>query len=155
MRERQTRWLRRLGWANTALFLVGLLALAGCGGGGAPTAPVSGKVTYKGQAVKGGSFTFIPVADKGNATPGKPAAGVVQPDGTYSLGTYGTSDGAVLGRHKVSYSAPVMELPPGKELKPGESPPASPYDKLAPKQEEVEVKSGSNTIDIELVPRKR
>ena len=84
---------------------------------------------------------------------GKAAAGNVQSDGTFTLGTYSQADGAVVGRHRVSYAAPLPELPAGKELQPGESMPPSPYDGLVPREAEVEVKSGSNDIQIELVPQ--
>ena len=34
----------------------------------------------------------------------------MQSDGTYVLGTYDKSDGAVVARHSVSYSAPSVEV---------------------------------------------
>lgn len=137
-----TRWTAVVcGWLG--LFLV----LPGCGGG--DKGSVSGKVTYKGQAVTGGSLTFIPA---GTGNPGKPATGEVKSDGTYVLGTNSASDGAAIGTHKVVYSAPVLEAK--RELKPGEGPPRSPFHGLTPKTVQVEVKAGSNTIDIELVGRK-
>jgi hypothetical protein len=124
------------------LAVVCLAALTGCGG---TTNSVSGKVTHNGQPVTGGSITFIPSGE------GKPAAATVDASGNYKMTPSGDTGGAVVGKHRVSYSAPVMELPAGTELKPGESPPKSPFDGLHSKDEFVEVKSGSNTIDIELV----
>jgi hypothetical protein len=109
-------------------------------------------VTYQGQPVTGGSVTFSPIAGQEGSAVGKAAAGNVQSDGTFTLGTYSQTDGAVVGRHRVSYAAPLPELPAGKELQPGESMPPSPYDGLVPREAEVEVKSGSNDIQIELVP---
>jgi hypothetical protein len=126
-----------------------LVALVGCGGS---TQAVSGKVTTGGQPVTGGTVTFLPLDAAGGDTAalGEPTSGAIQADGTYKLGV-GGAPGAVAGKHRVIYSAPTIELPPGKELKPGEGPPLSPFAGLVPKTSEVEIKSGSNTIDIELV----
>src|SRR5262245_31460064 len=64
----------------TVLFLVGLVALAGCGGGGADLAVVKGKISYKGKPVPHGTVNFLP--NDGN----KPmATGEIQPDGSYEL----------------------------------------------------------------------
>ncbi len=130
-----------------------LLTALGCGGGAddKPTSQVQGKVTHDGQPVNGGSLTFVPVADGEGGTPGKPASGTVQSDGTYKLSTYGTDDGAVIGKHRVSYSPPASDAAAPAEGQHGEAP-KSPYDGLKPKTGEVEVESGGSTIDIELVP---
>ena len=60
-----------------------LVLLAGCGGG--RTAAVSGKVTYQGKAVTGGSLTFTPVAASGDREPGKSGEAEVQTDAPYDL----------------------------------------------------------------------
>jgi len=129
-----------------------LVALLGCSGGSHPTAKVGGKVTHDGQPVTSGSLTFAPVA----GTVGKPAAGVVKGDGTYTLATYAPEDGAAVGRHKVIYSPAAADssqqqvpVEPGKH---DEKPAAPvPFSGLVPKEPEVEVKAGSNEINIELV----
>ena len=141
------------------LLVVLIVSIAGCGGSEFDTAPVSGKVMHDGKPVTGGSLTFRPV----NPTPGgetanlgKPATAAVQSDGTYVLGTYKKNDGAVPGQHKVSYSAPVVEVQwveKDGDMKPA-SDVASPYDGLRPKVAQVEVKDGRNQIDIELVSKK-
>src|SRR5688572_29848849 len=74
-----------------------LIALIGCGAGGGSS--VSGKVTHKNEPVKGGSLTFVPIAE-GAAEAGKPAAAEVADDGTYRASVSP-------GMNKVSYSAPV------------------------------------------------
>lgn len=148
---KQTRGYRTGLWAVAVSSMVLGMAVAGCGG---PTASVSGKVLYKGKPVSGGDISFSPIAD-GAKEPGKPAAATVRPDGTYYLGTYRSSDGAVIGKHRVTYIPPVMPFPEGKTPRPGESPPRSGYEGLVPKQFEVEVKAGGGTIDIELVAPRR
>jgi hypothetical protein len=69
------------------------------------------------------------------------------------MGTESESDGAAVGRHRVLYSAPIPEWDApdwdGKGVAP--KPPETPYAGLHPKEAEVEVKSGSNEINIELV----
>jgi hypothetical protein len=142
---------RNVGRLSCALLAVGALSLAGCGGtGGAATAKVTGKVTHNGEPVKGGTLTFGPI----NPTEEGVASGVanVQQDGTFTVSTYGEGDGAVLGKHRVSYMAP----PPDAAAAGGEGghaqAAASPYENLVPSPEEIEVKSGANEITIELVP---
>ncbi|NLF68617.1 MAG: hypothetical protein GX575_06110 [Candidatus Anammoximicrobium sp.] len=136
---------------KTASLGLALLATTwmGCGSD-LVTAPVSGTVRADGQPVNGGVVTFAPVG--GDASAGKPAGGAVQADGTFVLSTESKGDGAILGRHRVIYSPPTVETPPVQEGKHAESPPPSPYAGLIPKEAEVEVKSGSNQIDIDLVP---
>jgi hypothetical protein len=125
--------------------LIAIVALLGCGdSGGKSTAKVSGKVTSGGQPVTEGNIRFTPLATGGDA--GMPASGKIEPDGSYTLSTYGTNDGAVVGKHRIDYEEKVFE----GTLQPGESPPASPYAGTKPNPAEVEVKAGSNTIDIDL-----
>jgi hypothetical protein len=60
------------------------------------TAIVRGKITYNGNPVTKGNVTFYP------DVMGPAAMGMINPDGTYSLSTYATGDGAVVGTHKVA-----------------------------------------------------
>jgi hypothetical protein len=71
-----------------ALFLV-----SGCGGGSG-TVPVRGTVTFKGKPVPSGTVTFIPDS-------GPHATGELGPDGSYTVATYRSGDGAVPGSYKV------------------------------------------------------
>jgi hypothetical protein len=75
-----------------------VLVLAGCGSGKLQTAEVNGKVTYKGKPVPQGTVTFIPEAG------GPPATGEIK-NGSFSMTTYSTGDGAILGKHKVVIAA--------------------------------------------------
>jgi len=141
-----------------SLVAVGLLVtLLGCTRAGQPTAQVAGKVMFDGKPVTSGRLTFAPTA----GTVGKPATGAVQADGSYTLSTYAAEDGAVIGRHKVIYSPSGGELTQDEQAavpEPGkhdEDEPASevPFSGLAPKESEVEVKAGTNEINVELVAR--
>lgn len=148
----RTLSLRSLRAGLVGGLMAGLCTLsAGCSSSDQmATAPVSGKVTYNGQPVKGGSVMFSPVAS-GTQEPGKGASGTVKDDGTYVLGTYSADDGAVVGKHTVAYIPPTSEVAEAPEGGHVQAAPPSEYAGLQPKQKEVEVKSGSNTIDIELV----
>jgi hypothetical protein len=142
-------------WA--ALGVVGLVAIctaAGCGGKGA-TQPVTGKVTFNGKPVTGGSLTFSAIAGEGVKESNPSATAEIQSDGSFTLTTRKEGDGAVVGRYRVSYSSPAPE---GSDEEPGDGPtdysklpPPSPYDGLEPKTKEIEITKGSNEITIELV----
>lgn len=131
--------------------LVGSSGCTGKGGSEYQVAPVKGKITYDGQAVKGGSIRFQPVtavSGKEGIT-GKPASGVVGDDGTFVLSTYGKEDGAVIGKHQLSY----MPMTVGSKSY-DDKPAPSPYAGLVPKTKEVEIKAGDNDISIELIKGK-
>lgn len=139
-------------WFSVVLGL-GTLFSAGCGAGtdDLTTGRVSGKVTRDGQAVSSGSVTFSPQARADRKPPGKPAAAEVGSDGTFKLTTYNKEDGAVIGKHRVTFTPAAIEIDEKQHVE-GSPPPVSPYAGLVPSKPEVEVKAGSNTIDIELIP---
>lgn len=81
------------------------LALFGCGSDHVlDTAPVTGTVKCQGQPVPPGTITFSPVGEDGKTVIGKAASGQVAADGTFTLTTYESGDGAVIGKHIVSYT---------------------------------------------------
>src|SRR5438105_2908960 len=87
--------------------VVGLSLLSpGCGGdtNRPKVAPVSGKVTHKGQPLTSGDVIFTPAGGMDGAA-GQIATGQIGSDGTYRLTTFNTGDGAVLGTHKVTVVA--------------------------------------------------
>lgn len=142
---------------STSRSLTLLLALTvpvavGCGGGSdqKKTTRVNGVVTFNGQPVKGGTVTFVPVAENGDnarGNVGKPANGVVNDDGTYSLSTYADGDGAILGQHVVRYSPPAPVSSPSA----GHAPPTfSPYRGLVPSAPRMNVEKGQKSLDIQL-----
>jgi len=65
-------------------------------------APVHGVVTLDGQPVTGG-YVFV------TPTEGRMAKGEIQPDGAFTLGTYGKSDGAKVGSHPVTIHPPAAQ----------------------------------------------
>jgi hypothetical protein len=67
--------------------------LSGCGG--PKVAPVRGKVTYDGKPVTGGKIMFYPES-------GRMAIGEIGADGTYTLTTFHSGDGALVGPHRVA-----------------------------------------------------
>lgn len=117
-----------------------LVFLTGC----SKKASVTGKVTFGGTAVKGGSLVFAPV---GGGAP--PATVAIASDGGFN------ASGVQPGKNKVIYNAPPAEFPAGYTPKPSEPAPMSPYTGMVVKTPEVEVGSGSTPMEIELVPPMR
>ena len=74
---------------------------AGCGGDGRPpTYPAAGKVAVNGQPAAGALVVFHPTAAARVNDP-KPFA-TVAADGTYTLATFGSADGAPAGEYGVT-----------------------------------------------------
>ncbi len=125
--------------------------------GPARTAPISGRVTYRGQPVVSGQIVFYPEP----FGTGRQAIGAIGPDGRYTLTTFDTGDGAVLGRHRVTIkSLRVSAGPPSAEeaaeqMRQGRD---LGVEWLVPKKYSrpnttplmAEVKRGKNTIDFDL-----
>ncbi len=65
-------------------------------------APVEGTVTVDGQPLTHAKVMFAPLAKGDDAHSGKAAMGVLNAEGSFILGTYGESDGAVVGEHSVT-----------------------------------------------------
>jgi hypothetical protein len=75
---------------------------AGCGGGSTDVpevAPVGGTVTVKGQPRGDLNVIFHPEGG------GRPAMGMTDADGRFTLTTYNTGDGAAVGTHHVAITA--------------------------------------------------
>src|SRR3954454_5223028 len=95
---------------NCLIGLLSILALAGwtgCSAKGPTVAPVKGKVLLNGEPVTNGNVITIPTAGRG-------ARGFIQSDGSFQLGTFATSDGAIVGLHKaavVAYDKPANAGP--------------------------------------------
>jgi hypothetical protein len=142
-------------WGTIPVLLV-LIGLSGCG---SSTATVSGKVSYKGNPLKGGNITFA-------SAEGKPSVSTsIDENGTYTCK-------APTGKVKVSVETASLKPAMAGGKAPKYSPPAgqtSPYQSgdtsdLSKRYTEIpetysdpeksglsyEIKGGSQTIDIEL-----
>lgn len=135
-----------------------MMSATGCGTRYPETATVTGKVTYKGQPLPLGRVSFWPPQ-------GRPAAGEIKPDGTYTLTSFRQDDGAIPGIHRVSITA-------RRAIAAGAGPSSSSVattpgwgdnpavEWLIPKHYEqaetsnltAEVRPGKNTIDFDLSP---
>jgi hypothetical protein len=80
---------------SALLLLLGMVA--GCSRNDS-LATVEGIVRLDGRPLTTGTVRFVPAA-------GRAATGQIQSDGTFKLGTFGDSDGAVIGMHKVAIIA--------------------------------------------------
>ncbi len=70
---------------------------------------VSGTVTYDGKPVDKGRVTFTPVSGEGDSG-GTSAMGPIESDGSYSLTTFNTGDGAMAGQHIVTVVVPIEDI---------------------------------------------
>jgi hypothetical protein len=102
------------------LILLSLLA-AGCGDGRPQRVPVSGRVFIDGKPLEIG---FVQVAPVGN----RPACGTLGPGGRFTLATFDTKDGCVIGKHRVAViskkdlgSSAIEWFAPKKYLSPATS----------------------------------
>lgn len=90
--------------------VLGMLVLVVCANSGCQrtpyeVAPVRGTVTVDGQPLEGGRVVFAPISREG-VHAGNVAFGDVQPDGSFTLTTYRSGDGAVVGDHWVTLFPP-------------------------------------------------
>ena len=140
------------------LAFAALLPLVGCGSD--PDKPklgkVSGTVTYNGKPIPSGSIIFTPAGAQGGKT-GQSATGQID-NGKYTLTTFDTGDGAILGQHAVTVTAsstPGTEL--GKVKSDGTLDYKLPKSAIPEKYTTIDksplkytVDAGGKTIDIEL-----
>jgi hypothetical protein len=102
--------LRRTVGVELAMVLV---LVAGCGRAGTErTAKVTGTVTYKGSPAEGAAVTFYPEQ-------GRPASGVTDAQGRFTVSTFASGDGAVLGKHAVTIAEAAGGEPPPMPGMPG------------------------------------
>lgn len=97
------------------VFVAGSFALVpGCGPqGDFPTAPATGRVMCEGQPVPYVMVFFEPLQTGKQALVGKQGIAHAKADGTFKVSTYGSDDGAVIGRHRVRVGPPRGGEPPG------------------------------------------
>jgi hypothetical protein len=113
-------------------------------------ASVEGVVRLDGKPLASGTVRFVPTA-------GRAATGSIQSDGSYTLGTYSDSDGALVGMHQVAIVAyqglddarPAYEIrtPTSKSLVPER------YSAVGTSGLTFEVKPGGNRADFDLTTK--
>lgn len=126
-----------------AMSLIAAIAtMIGCGGsgGGPPVGSVSGTVTIKGQPAPDVVVEFTPIDG------GRGSSGTTDGSGQYQLIYTSDKMGAQVGKHTVKISGnQVLDDSNTNLMKPKTSVPKE----IAAMTREVEVSSGSNTIDLE------
>jgi len=137
----------RCGVVVTSCLLVAGV-LTGCSG--RKTYPVEGRIHAKDGAFAVPGLAGYLVMFESVEQPVS-ASGVVQPDGTFRLGTFREGDGAVVGKHRVALTPPLEEegKPRPKKLL------AERYQRFETSGLEVEVKAQTNEITFELEGLKR
>ena len=131
------------------LWLALLALLLGCGQD-SKLGRVHGVVRLDGEPVNTGTVRFVPEA-------GRAAEGVIESDGTYTLGTYGNSDGALIGPHKVAivaYESSGNDRP-AYAMRGQVSKPLVPqrYMSIGTSRLTFDVKAGDNQADFDLTTK--
>ncbi|WP_166823755.1 carboxypeptidase-like regulatory domain-containing protein [Thalassoroseus pseudoceratinae] len=124
-------------------FTCGILTLSvGCGAfGGAEVGEVTGKVTLDGEPLSDAEVAFVPTSG------GTTSTGYTSEDGSYLLVYDAERDGAEVGEHTIRVTRIQPEAQDGETPKQYEKLPAS-YNTES--ELKIEVKSGSQTVDIPL-----
>jgi hypothetical protein len=132
--------------------LAGLLmgGVLGCGSGSPyELAPVHGRLTVKQRPLAGAKVMFAPIAKDDQSAAGKPAVGLTDSEGSFTLTTYSDGDGAVVGEHWITVFAPEAAAP--NESAPGDPASTEPkYKRLTLPQKQVVAAGQENAIDIAL-----
>lgn len=110
----------------------------GCSQSDAKLGQVTGTVRVGGQPLTTGKVLFQPAAGRG-------AMGVIQSDGSFTLGTYGDADGALIGEHKVA----VVAFEPAKLGRPE---PGQPLKQAKPLVAEKYLAHGTSDLTFEVKP---
>lgn len=124
-----------------------LASVVGCEESKSNLGRVEGIVRLDGKPLTGGKIQFLPPA-------GRSAIAEIQSDGTFTLGTFGNSDGAIIGTHKVA----VIAFEPGSVGRPDPAKPRAPLKPLVPERYlaagtsglTYEVKPGLNNAEFDL-----
>ena len=125
--------------------VLSLPAIVGCGGDEDPVGSVTGKVTYRGNAVQEGNVSFRAQGA------GIVASGQLQPDGTYQL-LFGGTPYVPAGEYAVVITPPSYLVDPEKPHPQRKAQPNIPrqYRKDSTSPFKVAVKEGENTLDFEM-----
>lgn len=115
----------------------------GCGGDQLETVQVSGIVTCQGKPVPNAQVMFNPqeISGRDASDLGKPAIGLTDEQGRFTLSTYGDEDGVVAGRHAVNVSL-LYDEEAEDAVNPNETFPCN--------GKTTEVTVGANTKDVKI-----
>jgi hypothetical protein len=109
---------------------------------------VTGQVTIDGQPFGQGNVMFAPIAQGDAKEAGKPAFGTLASDGTFTLTTIETDDGAVVGEHWVTVIRVEPEGTPEPPAGAAKNPLA--FERVVVPQKATVVAGQDNRIDIQL-----
>jgi hypothetical protein len=139
--------LQRL--AHVGFTAVAYFTLTGCGSHSG-LGSVHGVVRLDGKPLTTGTVRFVPTA-------GRAASGKIESDGSFVLGTYGKSDGALIGTHRVAiiaYESPASAggRPDTSKASPGTTKALVPRRYMAPGTSRLtfDVKPGDNQAEFDL-----
>ena len=98
-------------WSAVTLML--LIAFVGCysSTGRAPTYPITGTVTLKGQPLEGATVVFVPSEGASH----EPATGITNAEGKFKLSTFLADDGAQEGEYRIKVSKFDIKKPTKEE----------------------------------------
>lgn len=133
-------------FAKVSTTVAALAVATGCRQSNVPaTSEVRGIITYKGQPVKNAQVTFHPEDGENSGR------GVTDEQGKFVLSTYSISDGAVLGKHKVTVE--VLEnrnrAVPTERLR-AKSPIPLKYADVNTTRLQVDVRRDPNEVELQL-----
>jgi hypothetical protein len=135
-------------WVGACFSLVVTTFLVGCGGGG--TCEVSGKISSKGKMLVCGTINLV-------GPKGESAAGAIEADGTFfiPMAPTGVVKVGVISEKPVVIKTVVKQGAPAPPPQPGPDPNKwfpidAKYADPATSGKEITLKSGSNTINIDL-----
>jgi hypothetical protein len=97
------------GW----LALASLAVASGCSSDDFPTVATTGRVVCEGKPVPYVMVFFEPMQTGKSALVGSQGRAIADSEGKFSISTYGTNDGAVVGHHRIRVGPPHSEDHPG------------------------------------------
>lgn len=108
-----------MGFRRVTLLSIPLFA-AGCHDNGFEVTRVAGRVVCNGEPVSAGTLYFTPIKTGDDINSGRVGMAYLNPEepGVFALTTYDLYDGAIIGRHTISYMPPEFSEqgpPPSRE----------------------------------------
>jgi hypothetical protein len=139
-------WLLKSCFATVC---IALTSAVGCSRSPYELAPVRGTVTIDSRPLSQAKVMFAPIESGDNPNPGKPAFGLLQPDGSFVLTTYSENDGAVIGEHWVTIIN-LAKKPAGATLVSNTSRGTFRFSRLTVPQKVSVIAGQDNQIDLKL-----